>query len=347
MSDMYDNNGRLKSAHFTLDDLKITDSDDELHSMRYSKYPFNGRREPLEPERIRAIHQQAYLYHLLYTFAKEHMPAVKETTITTTTNNNNSNSNSKSTDTTMDSIRDKVLKYLLDLQPDKANNSPALAPTSNNDQASKLWNGDELAVLRSNHAQIKEVNMRLSAELHVLRDEKAEWRRRYDELSERTARMPNALATFEKENQRLYIRVQELEMSYAGYLSELSAAHHRADELQAERNELRRLVDGQSADKSRLEYEAKKLEMRLACVESELRLSFEQRLERAELAFAKELRKRDEQVEHWERVCERERRTNAKNEKALSQLRDHFVTATGRRSGRSRDRIEDANISAL
>ena len=93
----------LIEPHFKFEDLSINDLKEDNYVDPYYKL-----RRPIEPERLKLIYQQAFIYDLLYTFAKEHLSDVQDVQ----KNKNKTLENEKTTDTTIDSLKEKVLEYL-------------------------------------------------------------------------------------------------------------------------------------------------------------------------------------------------------------------------------------------
>jgi len=93
----------VEKPHFYFEDLKAAD-------FKETPYfdPYHRLRHPVEPERLKLIYQQAFIYDLLYSFAKEYLPDVKNLH----ENDTVQDSNNKQTDTRIDLIKEKVLEYL-------------------------------------------------------------------------------------------------------------------------------------------------------------------------------------------------------------------------------------------
>lgn len=61
----------FRPPYFEFKDIKPED----LRELKYVD-PYYYMRRPIEPERLKSIYQQAFIYDLLYRFAKEHLPEI-------------------------------------------------------------------------------------------------------------------------------------------------------------------------------------------------------------------------------------------------------------------------------
>lgn len=63
----------FRPPYFEFDDIKLED----LREVEY-RDPYYWIRRPIEPERLKSLYQQAFIYDLLYRFAKEHLPNIPD-----------------------------------------------------------------------------------------------------------------------------------------------------------------------------------------------------------------------------------------------------------------------------
>lgn len=66
-------NNEFQTPHFEFKDLQLED----LRDVEYVD-PYYHIRRPIEPSRLKLIYQQAFIYDLLYKFAKEHLPDITD-----------------------------------------------------------------------------------------------------------------------------------------------------------------------------------------------------------------------------------------------------------------------------
>ena len=190
---------------FKFDDLKIEELKEQECVLR----------KPIEFEKLQAIYTHAYIYDLLYKFAKDHLPDVEDVNKNNNKNkkiieNENENENEKATDTTVDLIKDKVINYLLNLDEKKEQESVPLKSDEENEKTN-IWTTSDLNVLRCNFSSIKEKNISLNSRLIVLQEENIRLKDSVQALTIENKRFNGETLTLEQANERMYIRVQDLE----------------------------------------------------------------------------------------------------------------------------------------
>lgn len=184
---------KSKEPFFNIEDLKI----DDLKEFEYVKL-----RTPIEPERLKAIYTQAFIYDLLYKFAKEHLPHIEDVNEKKQTEN----VDDKSTDTTVDSIKEKVIEYILNIKDKK---EPAKKEV--NEISVNIWDTDDLNILRRNFSSIKERSYQLNSKLFVTQEENTKLKDSIERLTIENKTYKSEKLSLEQHNERLYIRVQDLE----------------------------------------------------------------------------------------------------------------------------------------
>ena len=123
--------------HFQFEDLDVIDiKDDQIFTP--SRF--------IEPEKLTQIYTQAFIYDLLYKFAKEYLPDVEQVK-----DKSNEVEENKATDTTIDKVKEKVIEYLLN----KDINSKAEKDIENVNSNVNIWNTDDICILRKNFDGIK------------------------------------------------------------------------------------------------------------------------------------------------------------------------------------------------
>lgn len=184
---------KSKEPFFNIEDLKI----DDLKEFEYVKL-----RTPIELERLKAIYTQAFIYDLLYKFAKEHLPHIEDVNEKKQTEN----VDDKSTDTTVDSIKEKVIEYILNIKDKK---EPAKKEV--NEISVNIWDTDDLNMLRRNFSSIKERSYQLNSKLFVTQEENTKLKDSIERLTIENKTYKSEKLSLEQHNERLYIRVQDLE----------------------------------------------------------------------------------------------------------------------------------------
>ena len=180
----------LKEPYFKIEDLKLDD---------LKKDSILKLRGPIEPERLQSIYTQAFIYDLLYKFAKEYLPHVDDC------NKKIEIPNEKATDTTVDSLKDRVIEYLLNLNEKKEDKVETYSNVNN------IWNTDDLNILRRHFTSIKEENFLLNSKLMVIQEENIKLKESLKQLSMENKTIKDEKLSLEQLNERLYIRVQDLE----------------------------------------------------------------------------------------------------------------------------------------
>ncbi len=325
----------VDKPHFYFEDIKASD-------FKEAPYfdPYYRLRHPVEPERIKQIYQQAFIYDLLYKFAKEYLPDVQDFHKNDETKKNND----KQTDTTIDSIKDKVLEYLFKNQLDESKNcktifqhGPELNDTEN------IWTEADISILRKTFANIKEQNMSLKSRMAAYENENKELKDKLERLQIETHTMPQQINAFEKENERLYIRIKDLETRYEMYMNEFQEIDKLIKGMNEERVELKSQNQQLSNEKLKLEYEIKKLEQKLSTIKSEIKLFYGAKAEKYKLHYLKEIQRLKRHLDEMTSNYEEERSKNDKNSKALEHLRSHFMTSCVIKHENT-DKIDEKNI---
>jgi chromosome segregation ATPase len=320
----------LMKPHFNIDDLTKSDLDDKCTYFD----PYHALRRPIEPERLQSIYQHAFIYDLLYKFAKEYLPDVNNL------QGNNVNSSSKATDTKIDTIKDKVIEYLLkiDLREDQ---NESINKKNSETIVDSLWDTDDLNILRKNFTDIKENNIKLKSRLAILEKENGDLREKYENLKISTQSMPSEIKSLEKENERLYIRVEELESRYASYSNELDNVDKIINKISNEKDELKKLNQDLKCEKLKLEYELNKSQSKLDTVKLETKMHYTSLVEKFKFNNEKEIQKLNRVIGELGEKLDYEKKQNDKSKKALDHLRVHFVTSC---TSNQTDRIDDKNI---
>lgn len=195
-------------------------------------------------------------------------------------------------------------------------------------QVNTIWTGEELALLRRNWQQSKEENMSLKSRLQSAQDELAELRERLARAEHEIKQCPtDAVRSLEQENERLYIRVQELESRYASYAHEFTAADKAVDEARKETGQTKAKLNALVTDKSRLEYELNKCRLKLKLATSECTLKMEEQNEKIRIEYSQQINALKRSLTELQEKYSQEVNEHSKCKKALENLRTHFMSA--------------------
>jgi hypothetical protein len=329
---------KFVEPHFKYTDLKAEDFNEKPD---YSDLIYRLR-QPIDSNRLQQIYQQAFIYDLLYGFAKDKLPTAKHA-------NDTKNSNkSQATDTTIDSIRDQVLDYLfknhIHISTDAAlENQPVFVNEKAEHPSQNLWNTEDLNILRKRFDSIKQENYSLRAQLALANDDKKALRDNYDKLLHDTKTLPDEVRALEKSNERLYIRVQEVEKSYKNNLDEMIALDKSYRGALGEAAQARKKCHELEGEKSRAQYELSKYEQGARSIKTELRLEYREKLNAQKQKLGKEIHLLTRQKDTISKELQTEKADHDRCKKALSQLRVHFMT-TDFSNLNSRDQIDDSKL---
>lgn len=357
MSRCSENSDRLlanlnrKDPHFQLDDLKVED----LKPENYVD-PYYYIRRPIEPERLKQIYQQAFIYDLLYNFAKEYLPSeLNVSKERATASNDDELGQNKSTDTTIDSIKEKVLAYLFksdvklntDNDDDDDEKKTKQSIDHNDSGETALWNTDDLNILRKEFAKIKECNFRLRGKMVAVEEENKQLKDKYERLAIETKSLPGDVKTLEQANERLYIRIQDLESRYTIYAKEIENMDAQMRQTEEEAKRARELNEVLKSEKKALEYQLSKNEMRLKSCENDFLLYYNEKLDAVKFKYGKELAKCKEALTSMSEKYKQERSKYERAQKALEHLRVHFMTNGTQQSAEQQIIIDESKIKFL
>ena len=323
----------LIKPHFKFEDLSINDLKEDNYTDPYYKL-----RRPIEPERLKLIYQQAFIYDLLYTFAKEHLSDVQDVQ----KNKNKALENEKTTDTTIDSLKEKVLEYLFKNQNKIELQENKNVSLKNDEKTDCLWNTDDLNILRREFTKIKETNYSLNSRMAVLQQENIELKEKYDKLKIETSSLPGEVRTFEKENERLYIRIQDLESRYEIYNKEMENADKIIKKMSDEINDLKSINQNITSEKLRLEFELNKHKQKLQSIKNEFKLYLVEKVDSIKLKHQKEIQSLCKKYDDLQNKYKTKSAKLDNNQKALDHLRAHFANNVS--IVNTNDKIDDSQI---
>lgn len=235
----------------------------------------------------------------------------------------------KSTSTRIDSIRDKVIEYLLSYQPNTSKEEKSSQQKPPQPSNNIIWNNDDFLVFRGYLKDQKEENMLLKSQLRAKQDELIELRDRLENVECELKKSPKSLVeSLEKQNQRLYMRIGELETQYSTYLKEMAVSEKAIDEIKQENNNLMLKINDLKTEKHKLEYKFNKCQLKLRLVGSEIATKMEQEKESIRIKHAREVKELTESQNDLRRKLEHEINEHQKCKKALENLTNHFICSS-------------------
>lgn len=158
-------------------------------------------------------------------------------------------------------------------------------------------------------------------------------------LESTSTKSENERSALEQENERLYIRIQNLESRYRIFLNELNNADSDKKTFQEDLTDLKKDNQKLKIDNSKLEFELNKTEQKIIALKNEQRIQFDSMIEGLKVKFKKKLRNMDDQyAELLERYNDK-KMNNDKTKKALDHLRHHFMVSCS--NYETNDRIDD------
>lgn len=290
-------------AYFDINDLKLQD----IHGN--CKDEFSITRRHLDNEKIKSIYESAFLFSLLYNFAKEIEPEQKKLL-------DKGQFKEASTDTQIDSIKEKVFEFL------NRNDTQLKNEEKHNHD---LWNSNDLNDLRAIFQQTKNDNQSLKSRILVLEQENKELKDKYEKLKNETQSLPDEKLTLEKENKRLVIVINEME-------KELIQNRHDIELLIKEVKYLKNSLDVEKKQKQELlnereqfEFKLRKYENEFLTLKSNLKLKYKTIFDNLKLKCESKLREKHKELKTVKEELVSEKETHLKTQSALKQLRMHFM----------------------
>ena len=143
----------------------------------------------------------------------------------------------------------------------------------------------------------------------------------------------------EQENERLYIRIQNLESRYHIFLNELKTADKEKKSFNEDLTELKKSNQQLKIDNSKLEFELNKTEQKMVGIRNEQAIQCESMIEALKVKFKKKISSMEEQyADLLERYNDKRLNTD-KTKKALDHLRHHFMVSCS--NYETDDRLDD------
>ena len=262
--------------HFTLEDLKHEDLN-FMNEVLNKKLTVYGKRS-LEAEELKNLYQSAYIYQLLFDFAREHLPLLKGEEVV--------DQCEQKEVTDCDKIKEKILEFLF--KTEIVTEKPVIKELEIKQQdniENQLWDTNDLNVLRKVFASIKENNIQLNSRSMVLERENNELKEKLEALRNETKNLPNEKRTLAAENERLYVRIRNLEQEYKTFDSQLAACENEKKMLKERLDSERKTNQTLLNEKSMIEFELRKCENDLNAVRNELKLKQTLLIEKVSLKY--------------------------------------------------------------
>lgn len=166
---------------------------------------------------------------------------------------------------------------------------------------------------------------------------------KYERLSIETRSLPGDVKTLEQANERLYIRIQDLESRYTIYTKEIENMDGQMRKMEEEAKRARELNETLKSEKKALEFQLSKFEMRMKSCENEYLLYYNEKLDAVKFKYGKELAKCRESLSNITDKYKQEKSKYERAQKALEHLRVHFMT-NGSSQSQSAEQIDESKI---
>jgi hypothetical protein len=298
----------IKKAFFDINDLKLQD----IQAPTNNKRSFT--RTHLDDNELKSIYESAFLFSLLYNFAKENQPKPKEIL-------DNSQFKEASTDTQIDLIKEKVFEFL-NRNDIRTNSEEKYNKYHNRDE---LWNSDDLNDLRSIFYQTKDENQSLRSRILVMELENKELKEKYEQLKNDTRLLPDEKFTLEKENKRVTILIQEMEKELIHNAKDIDLlvkeGKYLKSNLDLEKKQNQVLLN----KCEQFEFKLRKYENDLLTMKSELKLKYKTICDNFKLKCENKLKEKQKELKKVKEELTNEKETHLKTQSALKQLRMHFM----------------------
>lgn len=309
--------------HFSIEDLTKKDINFDVNEKPVSFY-----KRSLEPDELKNIYQSVFIYNLLYDFAKEYLPETQANQKLDQQITIHNGTKDTSTDTNVDKIKDKVIEFLF--KNEKSDNliEPEVKKNEvHNDESigENIWNTDDINTLRRVFSEIKETNIKLKSKLISIEQENVQLKQKYEKLLDETKNLPNEKRELEANNERLYIRVVDLEREYNTFNSQLEDVDNENKRLKECLDNEKKLNQTISNEKLKLEFELRKFESELKSLKSDFNLKHTLIIEKIKFKYQSKIDKLEEKLKKLKIEFDEEKEAHEKTQNALKHLRSHFM----------------------
>lgn len=187
-----------------------------------------------------------------------------------------------------------------------------------------------------------ENNIRLRSQVAAFEEENKTLKEKLAKIELQTGNGHNEKLALEQENERLYIRVQDLESRYKIFYDEMTendrdkqTAAEAIQSLQSENHNLK-------AQQSKMEFEMNKLEQKFVTLRTEQRLYFNSLMDGIKLKYLNRIRSLQAKLAESDKRCSEEKLASERTKKALEHLRTHFMLSASQFE--NEDKIDDTLI---
>ena len=312
--------------HFTLDDLKHEDLnfESEVLSKRLPSY----FKQSFDAEELKNLYQSAYIFNLLFDFAREYLPPLRGEECVDTDKHQHKEA---TTDTSCDRIKEKILEFLFKNEKSfvvEESEAVKIEPVRIDTQSieDQLWNTEEINTLRKVFASIKEKNINLNSRLIMLERDNNELREKLEILRTETKNLPTEKRALASENERLYIRLRDLELEHKTFNSQLDLIENDKKILKERLDYERKTNQTLSNEKTMIEFELRKCENVLNTTRNEFQSKQMLLIEKIKLKYKQRMAKLEAKIEKLKEELGVEKEEHLKTQNALKHLRSHFMS---------------------
>jgi hypothetical protein len=295
-----ENNNRLH--HLTLDDIEIND-------IKPNENRRGHRRRNLDPDQLKSIYESAYIFTLLYGYAKESDRQAGQSAPV----------RDAQTDTNTDKIKEKVLDFLSKQANEKSSQQPHDVTMEN------IWNVDELDVLRNHFDAVKQDSIIVKSKLLVVEKENQDLRKENQSLISNLNSVNKEKHEVQLTNDRLSIRIEQIERELTSKFKENEILRANAklgqEKLLADRKQIQTLTE----TNYKLDFQGNQYANKLEAIRTELKCDFDLLLDKLNFEHGKQIRDLAATIKDLKHQLELEKNKNNKTETALKHLRSHFL----------------------
>jgi hypothetical protein len=303
--------------HYTLNDLKHEDLNYENEVLNKNLPSYFKR--SLNVEELKNLYQSAYIFNLLFDFAREYLPPLRGEEPT----EDEIKEKEATTDTSCDKIKEKILEFLFRNEKSFKVESNVPKTVVSEEQ---LWDTDEINTLRKVFASIKETNIQLNSQMIVLERENKELREKLETLRVETQNLPTEKRNLSSENERLYIRLRDLQLEFKTFNSQMDFHEKEKNMLKERLDSERKINQTLSNEKTMIEFELRKCENGLNSLTNDFKLKQTLLIDKIKLKYENRIAKLEAKINKLKEQFETEKGEHLKTQNALKHLRSHFMS---------------------
>ena len=187
---------------------------------------------------------------------------------------------------------------------------------------------------------IIENNIQLRSQLVVFEEDNKRLKEKLATVELTSQNGQNEKLALEQENERLYIRVQDLESRYQIFHNELVQSDKEKQNQLEELSNVKYRKQELDVKNSKLEFDIKKLEQKMEAQRVESKIYAEEMLENLKITYKKKERLLEEKLLELTEKYNDKKLNSVRTRMALEQLRNHFMLSCSSKYEND-DRIED------